>query len=95
MIEGLFEEANEILPFFVIWGQRGCHTYQKKKLFRPGNPSVKVMFKPLSRIAKCFDCDPRRTILIDDSPYKGCATPANNCIFPSQFGIYKKEDNIL
>ena len=34
-------------------------------------------------------------ILIDDSPYKGCASPHNNCIFPTNFDEKSMVDNIL
>ena len=53
------------------------------------------MFKPFARMGIAFECDPMRTIFIDDSPYKGCASPTNNCIFPTTFDISNEEDNIL
>ena len=53
------------------------------------------MFKPLSKISACFDCDACRTVLIDDSPYKGCASPDNNCIYPAKFDEEKMDDNTL
>lgn len=37
----------------------------------------------------------RYYILIDDSPYKGCVSPNNNCIFPLKFDEENKVDNIL
>ena len=67
----------------------------RSKLVRPDNPSIQAMFKPLSKISTCFDCDARRTILIDDSPYKGCASPDNNCIYPTKFDEEKLVDNVL
>ena len=83
------------LPFFAIWCQDGCFTAQSHKIYRPDNPNVEAMFKPLAKIAMGFECDPQRTLLIDDSPYKGCISPANNCIFPPQFDGEKMVDNIL
>ena len=95
----LQDRAGEILPFFVVWAPTNeamaydkCESY---KLVRPDNPTVEAMFKPLSKISTCFDCDARRTVLIDDSPYKGCASPDNNCIFPTTFDEKSMIDNIL
>ncbi|MCO5578083.1 hypothetical protein L7F22_031921, partial [Adiantum nelumboides] len=59
------------------------------------NPNVQAMFKALAKMSFGFECDPRRTILIDDSSYKGCVSPANNCIFPMMFDEKKKMDNVL
>ena len=42
-----------------------------------------------------FECDARRTILIDDSPYKACISPPSNCIFPPTFNIQDRDDNVL
>ena len=95
MVTSLGKIAGAKLPFFVIWGQISCYTYEKKKLFRPDNPGVEAMFKPLAKLSKCYGCDPRRTVLIDDSPYKGCVTPTDNCIFPSKFDLDTKDDDIL
>ena len=58
-------------------------------------PTLQAVFKPLSKIAACFDCDAHRTVLIDDSPYKGCTSPDNNCIYPAKFDEEKMVDNIL
>ncbi len=91
----LQDKTGDILPFFVVWAQEACEKGQSKILVRPDNPTVQAMFKPLSRIAACFDCDARRTVLIDDSPYKGCASPDNNCIYPTKFDEEKMVDNIL
>ena len=71
----LQDKTGEILPFFVVWAQEACEKGHSKILFRPNNPRVPAMFKPLSKIAACFDCDSWRTVLIDDSQYKGCAYP--------------------
>ncbi|MCO5546895.1 hypothetical protein L7F22_000332 [Adiantum nelumboides] len=53
------------------------------------------MFKPLVKISQLFECDPQRTVLIDDSPYKGCASPENNCLFPRTFNEKQTIDNML
>lgn len=95
LVRDLQKEAGQDLHFFVIWGQRACATDNQNKLFRPDKPNVEAMFKPLARMATCFECDHMRTILIDDSPYKGCASPPNNCIFPPTFDISNDKDNIL
>ena len=91
----LQDRAGEILPFFVVWSQEACEKDKSGKLARPDNPTVQAMFKPLSKISACFDCDARRTVLIDDSPYKGCASPDNNCIYPAKFDEEKMDDNTL
>ena len=91
----LQDRAGEILPFFVVWSQEACEKDKSGKLARPDNPTVQAMFKPLSKISACFDCDAHRTVLIDDSPYKGCASPDNNCIYPAKFDEEKMDDNTL
>ena len=95
MVRRLISKAGKMLPLFVIWGQGGCHTYSKRKVTRPDQPNVEAMFKPLSKLSLIFKCDSRRTIIIDDSPYKCCVTPPNNSIFPPTFDIDNKNDNIL
>ena len=91
----LQDKVREILPFFAVWCQRTCYIHSSKNSFSPDNPIVQAMFKPLAKISACFECDPQRTILIDDSPYKGCVSPNNNCIFPLKFDEGNKVDNIL
>ena len=91
----LQDRAIDLLPFFVVWAQEACYICESNKLVRPDNPTVPAMFKPLAKISACFDCDARRTVLIDDSPYKGCVSPDNNCIFPPKFDEEKMVDNIL
>ena len=95
ILSALDNLAGDRLPFFAIWSQDACYTSQSQKLFRPDNPNVEAMFKPLAKIAMGFECDPQRTVIIDDSPYKGCISPANNCIFPPQFDAEKMVDNML
>ena len=92
MVRRLISKARKMLPLFVIWGQGGSHTYSKRKVTRPDQPNVEAMFKPLSKLSLIFKCDSRRTIIIDDSPYKCCVTPP---IFPPTFDIDNKNDNIL
>ena len=95
MLRVLQNKTGEALHFFAIWTQDTCYVSTNPKFFRPDNPDVQAMFKPLAKIAVGYECDPRRTVLIDDSPYKGCVSPANNCIFPSKFDDEKMDDNVL
>ena len=95
ILRALNNFVGDTLPFFAIWCQEGCYIAHSQKLFRPDNPNVEAMFKPLAKIAMGFECDPQRTVLIDDSPYKGCISPENNCIFPPQFDGEKMVDNML
>lgn len=95
ILRALDNIAGHTLLFFAIWCQDGCYIAQSQKISRPNNPNVEAMFKPLAKFAMGFECDPKRTVLIDDSPYKGCISPANNCIFPPQFDGEKMVDNIL
>ena len=53
----LQDKAGEILPFFVVWSQEACEKDKSGKLARPDNPIVQAMFKLLSKISTCFDCD--------------------------------------
>ena len=94
VINALEREAGGRLPFFMIWGQDGCQTCKKQRICRPDNPGAEALFKPLAFASKAFQFDARRTILIDDTPYKGCVNPANNCIFPPSFDI-NAQDNVL
>ena len=95
MLKTLQDTAGEILLFFVVWSQGACENAKSGKIASPDNPTLEALFKPLSKIAACFDCDARRTILIDDSPYKGCTSPDHNCIYPAKFDEEKMVDNIL
>lgn len=95
ILRALDNLAGYTLRFFAIWCQDGCYISQSQKICRPDNPNVEAKFKPLAKIAMGFECDPKRTVLIDDSPYKGCISPPNNCIFPPQFDGEKMVDNIL
>ncbi|MCO5600372.1 hypothetical protein L7F22_054483 [Adiantum nelumboides] len=93
LIRTLTNRAETTLPFFAVWGQESCFVLEN--LYRSNNPNVQAMFKPLAKMSFEFECDPRRTILIDDSSYKGCVSPANNCIFPMMFDEKKKMDRVL
>lgn len=95
MLSVLQDKARAILPFFVVWSEESCYIDSSKKLFRPDNPGVQEMFKPLAKISACLECDARRAVLIDDSSYKGCVSPDENCIFPSKFNEEIIFDNIL
>ena len=53
----LQDRAGEILPFFVVWSQEACDKCESNKVVRPNNPTIEAMFKPLSKISTCFDCD--------------------------------------
>ena len=95
MVRHLITKAGKKLPLLEIWGQGACHTCKRRKVSRSNQPNVEAMFKPLAKLSKAHGCDPQRTIIIDDSPYKCCVTPPNNCIFPPSFDINDKNDNIL
>ena len=95
ILRALEDLAEDVLSFFAIWFQEGCYTAQNQKLFQPDKPNVEASFKPLAKIAMGFECDPKRTVLIDDSPYKGCISPASNCIFPPEFDGEKIIDSML
>ena len=83
-------------PFFMIWGQEQCHTHSTKTIFRPDKMGVVAKFKPLKYVWNQYGnvCECSKTILIDDSPYKGCTNPIENCIFPKAFDV-NHEDSIL
>lgn len=53
------------------------------------------MFKQLEKMGRCFDLDPTRTILVDDSAYKGCVSPSSNCIFLPTFDLCSENNKIL
>lgn len=54
------------------------------------------MFKPLQYVWNEYGnvCEHSKTILIDDSPYKGCPNPLENCIYPQTFDV-NQGDSIL
>ena len=95
ILRALQSNAGERLHFFMVWSQESCFTFKGKKLYRPNNPKVPAMFKPLAKVSAFFECDPCKTILIDDSPHKGCVSPSNNCIFPLKFDDEQMGDNML
>lgn len=90
----LEKEAEEKLPFFMIWGQSQCQPCIESRITRPDNPGVEALFKPLAIASDKFGIDAKRMLLVDDAPLKGCVNSASNCIFPPPFNV-DKEDNIL
>ena len=86
MVKALqYHSRDTKIKFFMIWGQEECETSPHNKIYLPNKPGVEAMFKPLSKAGRTFHLDPRRTLLIDDSPYKGCVNPQENCIYPPSY----------
>ena len=83
----LQQYARRSYPFFMVWGQEDCYIHGLRKVYRPDKPHVEAMFKPLLRVWNQFKslCNRKNTLLIDDSPFKGCINPASNCIYPNSF----------
>ncbi|MCO5603593.1 hypothetical protein L7F22_057744 [Adiantum nelumboides] len=96
MIRCLETNAKKKYPFFMIWGQEQCHRHATKTIYRPDKMGVEAVFKPLKYVWSQFGdlCEHTRTILIDDSPYKACANPIENCIFPKSYDV-NHPDSIL
>ncbi len=96
MIRCLETNAKKKYPFFMIWGQEQCHRLATKTIYRPDKMGVEAVFKPLKYVWSQFGdlCEHTRTILIDDSPYKACPNPIENCIFPKSYDV-KHPDSIL
>ena len=71
----------------MVWGQEDCYIHNLRKVYRPDKPNVEAMFKPLLRVwYQCRDlCNRKNTLLIDDSPFKGCINPKDNCLYPESF----------
>ena len=71
----------------MVWGQEDCYIHNLRKVYRPDKPNVEAMFKPLLRVwYQCKTlCNTKNTLLIDDSPFKGCINPADNCLYPESF----------
>lgn len=89
LIRCLETQAKKNYPFFMIWGQEQCHKHETKTIYRPDKMGVEAMFKPLRYVSTQYKelCAHTRTILIDDSPYKGCPNPIETCIFPKAFDV--------
>lgn len=89
MIRCLETNAKKKYPFFMIWGQEQCHRHATKTIYRPDKMGVEALYKPLKYVWSQFGelCERTRTILIDDSPYKACPNPIENCIFPNPFDV--------
>ncbi|MCO5586769.1 hypothetical protein L7F22_040711 [Adiantum nelumboides] len=96
MIRCLETNAKKKYPFFMIWGQEQCHRHATKTIYRPDKMGVEAVFKPLKYVWSQFGdlCENTRTILIDDSPYKACTNPIENCIFPKSYDV-NHPDSIL
>lgn len=86
-IEMLENHAHKKFPFFIVWGQEDCYKHSLRRVCRPDKPHVEAMFKPLLKAwNQCQNiCNTKNTSLIDDSPFKGCINPMQNCIFPPPF----------
>ena len=71
----------------MVWGQEYCYIHGLRKVYRPDKPHIEAMFKPLLRVwNQCKSiCNRENTLLIDDSPFKGCINPASDCIQPNSF----------
>lgn len=85
LITALQGQSETRLSFLFVWCQEQCEVYSNGKIYRPDKLGVEAMFKPLAKLGNIFKCDARRTILIDDSPYKGSVNPQENCIYPPTF----------
>ena len=74
----------------MVWGQGGCRTCDSMRICPSNNPGMEALFKPLAFVARTFECDVRRTLLVDDAPIKGCVNNASNCFFPQSFNAMRK-----
>ena len=94
-VNALQQYAKRSYPFFMVWGQEDCYIHGLRKVYRPDKPQVEAMFKPLLRVWNQFKTSFNRknTILLDDSPFKGCINPPSNCIYPYSFQGHA--DNML
>ena len=96
IIRCLESYAKRSYPFFMVWGQEKCHRHPLKVIYRPDKMGVEAMFKPLKYVWDQYGsfCEHSNTILIDDSPYKGCPNPIENCIYPRTFDV-NQGDSLL
>ncbi|MCO5581501.1 hypothetical protein L7F22_035386 [Adiantum nelumboides] len=96
IIRCLETNAKKMYPFFMIWGQEQCHRHATK-IYRPDKMGVEAVFKPLQFVWSQFGdlCEHTRTILIDDSPYKACLNPIENCIFPKSYDVEHPESVLI
>ena len=94
-VNALQQYAKRSYPFFMVWGQEDCYIHGLKKVYRPNKPHVEAMFKPLLRVWNQFKhfCNRKNTVLLDDSPFKGCINPPSNFIYPYSFQGHA--DNML
>ena len=95
IISALQSISNTTLSFFFVWYQEQCEVYSNGRIYRPDKLGVEAMFKPLSTLGGLFKSDARRTLLIDDSPYKGSVNPQENCIYPPTFNRFKNDDFLV
>ena len=86
-LNALQHHARRIYPFFMVYGQDDCYKHGLRKVYRPDKPQVEAMFKPLLRVWNQYKsiCNRKNTLLVDDSPFKGCINPSDNCIYPDCF----------
>ena len=82
-VNALQQYAKRSYPFFMVWGQEDSYIHGLRKVYRPEKPHVEAMFKPLLRVwYQCRNlCNTKNTLLIDDSPFKGCINPKANCLY--------------
>ena len=71
----------------MVWGQKVCYVHNLRKVYRLDKPYVEAMFKPLLRVwyQHTDICNVKNTLLIDDSPFKGCINPKENCLYPLSY----------
>ena len=86
-VNTLEKHAQKKYRFFMVWGQEDCYIHNLRKVYRPDKPNVEAMFKPLLRVWYQWRnlCNTKNTLLIDDSPFKGCINPKANCLYPESF----------
>lgn len=86
-VSTLEKHAHKKYNFFMVWGQEDCYIHNLRKVYRPDKPNVEAMFKPLLRVWYQHKnlCNKKNTLLIDDSPFKGCVNPKDNCLYLESF----------
>ena len=86
--------AKKEFPFYIIRAQEESYIEVSHKIYRPDKPTVECIFKPLIAIwaHESREFNPSNTLLIDDSPFKGCVNPIENCIYLDSFDIEDKAD---
>lgn len=86
-LNALENKARKRYNFFMVWGQEVCYIHNLRRVYRPDKPYVEAMFKPLLRVWYQHKdvCNVKNTLLIDDSPFKGCINPKDNCLYPLSY----------